>query len=134
MSTLPPLFVVCLTLCFESAGEGEAGMRRVASVIWNCAADHSVKSLAAECLKPKRYSCWNDKKPAVEHMRQWNSNWGDSQSYATAMQIANEMQKGKFRPIIEASHYFTLDRSPEWAKSMKFVEQYRSHVFYMEKG
>ena len=130
MTTLTPVIVICLTLCAEGRDQGEAGMRRIASVIWCSAETHTGVDMAAECLQRNRYSCWNKTQPSVALMHQFTSNTADAQMYGIAMRIAREMVRNKFAPVIEATHYARTDCQKAWMSRMRIVETFRDHVFY----
>lgn len=111
--------VVALTLYHEARGEGEEGLRMVASVIWN-RAKGDPRRLRSVCLAPKQFSCWNDGHP------------GDptEQVYDLCLKIAGEMVRGEFVPATDADHYHADYVNPAWSGSMNFRKQVGRHLFY----
>jgi hypothetical protein len=129
--------VIAMTLYLEAGNQGEEGIKAVASVIWLSSKDKTYVSLREECLKPKRYSCWNGRQPSVEIIRDeiLQGKWygvktAVALSWQTCMSVACDMVQGKFEPTIEATNYCRHDVKPSWSNSMDVVCTIRDHIFY----
>jgi spore germination cell wall hydrolase CwlJ-like protein len=132
MTTLPSVIVLALTLALEGRSEGKIGMSNIASVIWRSADNKSISGLTAECLKRKRFSCWNDHAPSFSDIEMLCRSVPDYEAYRTALSIAYEMQADTFQPTIEATHYLVAGTNAPWKASMKLVEVCGRHEFYRE--
>lgn len=126
-----PTSVIASTIWGEARGEGEEGMRAVASVI-HYGANQKDRGLVMECLRPWRYSCWKDE------VFQQKSPPVDGVVWDKCIEIATELIYGTFKPLFVASHYFNPDLVPgRWPKSwkrerMQFVKKVGHHEFYLE--
>lgn len=114
--------IVAKTLFGEARGEGEMGLKGVASVIWNRAGG-DISKLKSVCLKPKQFSCWNDGVVTV--------NQKDKKavaSYQLCVKIAESMFRKTFEPAITADHYYAykgknkVKNNPSWHDSTKEVK------------
>ena len=132
--------IIAKTLYGEARGEGDEGMRYVATVIYNRGKGNK-NNYAEECLKPKQFSCWNDGPVVVD---------SKSESYKIATDIASEMMTDKFKPLNDKftkisppkfycnTKLFNSDRiykepNLEYIKNVKesgVYEQKGRHVFY----
>jgi spore germination cell wall hydrolase CwlJ-like protein len=104
------LDVIAKTLYYEARGEGEIGMRAVASVLHNRAVKRSGKvtstTIATECKRRLQFSCWNGKQ---------NLPSGKGNSWAVCMKIAGEMVAGKFVATHTHTHYYAYNLcKPKW--------------------
>jgi len=117
------LFIIALTLWGEARGEGEEGMKMVASVIWNRAENRDM-SLDDVCMQPRQFSSWDDGVISL------NEDQLKSKEWRMCMMIAADMVEMKFVPITTADHFYNPETaSPMWADKMKFVYKYGNHVF-----
>ena len=117
------LFIIALTLWGEARGEGEEGMKMVASVIWNRAENRDM-SLDDVCMQPRQFSSWNNGAISL------NEDQLKSKEWRMCMMIAADMVEMKFVPITTADHFYNPEiTSPIWADKMKFVYKYGNHVF-----
>lgn len=110
------MMTVTKTLWAEARGEGERGIRAVATVIWNRAGGNP-SNLSRVCLKTKQFSCWNSGNIVIP------SSEFHSAAYQTCLKVAKEMITGKFTPTVfpntkNPTHYVTgnLYNSPTQAK------------------
>lgn len=107
--------VIADTLYLEARGEGEHGMRAVATVIYNRAGGDA-ENMVAVCLKPKQFSCWNgsrrrDIAPTSPP---------DIKAYNTCLAIEKELLTGDFKPLGNWTHYYAYRIcSPKWARGAK---------------
>jgi len=126
-----PLLIIALTLWGEARGEGEAGIRAVASVIWN-RAGYNPANCEAVCLKPYQFSCWNGKRG--EKLRQTRP---AGAAWDICEEVAEEMLRGTFRLSTDADHYMTLGlynslQRPAWADKMEVKCIIGNHIFLKE--
>ena len=103
--------IVAKTLYYEARGEGEVGIRAVASVLQNRASKRygktSISLCAAEARRRLQFSCWNGKKTLPS---------GKGEAWTLCLRIANEMASGKFKSTHTHTHYYAYKQvNPSWA-------------------
>ena len=128
---------IALTICLESSTQGWTGRELVASSIFNRAESITAESLVAVCLKPKAYSCWNNRKPSIHLVREICVTKRGRMMWESAMNTAGEMARGTYKPVISAQFYITKKlyysaRRPVWTNGLNVVCQYKDHVFLKE--
>lgn len=107
---------IAKTLYHEARGEGEVGIRAVASVIMNRASKSgkvTAEACAKEVKRKYQFSCWNNKfeLPA-----------GKGKSWDTCVKIAKEIEAGSFKKTHSFTHYFAFKNcNPKWAKGKKAI-------------
>lgn len=107
------LNIIARTLWAEARGGGEAGMRGVASVIYN-RGEGNIEKMIAAIKKPKQFSCWNAM--TVEDWTHFKEKVYNGKEWDIANRIALEMLRGKFIPITPANHYYNPQKvRPSWA-------------------
>lgn len=124
--------VVAAVIIAEAGGEGEVGMRAVASVIQNRITAH--KNAFGVVSKPYQFSCLNDvivKKDstfqavidkAAKHKR-----------WAYALELANLINMKKVEDNTGGStHYHTAAVHPSWDAKMTFKKKIGNHLFFKE--
>ena len=117
-TNLSPEQVVARTLWGEARGESITGKVAVASVIYNRAKSNP-KKLKAVCLKRKQFSCWNGRTIKA----------GKGKAWQECLKIAREMLSGKFKPTINADHYYNPKLcNPKWAWGHE-VKMIGNHAF-----
>jgi len=121
---LKALDVLAKTLYYEARGEGERGIRAVASTIVNRAVKKdkvaSVENCMKQALKRKQYSCWNGKT---------DLKIGKGKTWELCRKIAYEMVVGKFEVTTEHTHYYAHKVvNPYWAKDVD-KEKIGNHTF-----
>jgi spore germination cell wall hydrolase CwlJ-like protein len=135
MNACEPLLLAA-TLFYEARGEGEVGIRAVASVIYTRAHypnPHKPKPYIEVISKRKAFSCWNDR--PIEKIDERKLSNGDRDAYYICLRVAEEMAERKFKPTIEATHYYNPKLcKPSWAREMKFVKKIRNHTFMDERA
>ncbi|HRD89495.1 MAG TPA: cell wall hydrolase [Accumulibacter sp.] len=133
---LPPdqeLTIVAQTLWAEARGEGEEGMRAVACVIGKRLSRRyrGKTSLAAVCLDPWQFSCWNQgdrNRSQLERIART-----PDAAYRQASQIARELALGNLQDITcGATHYVagTLRKRPDWLRGKTPCKVIGGHEFY----
>jgi len=109
--------VLAKTLYFEARGEGERGMRAVATVIYNRAAGNVAK-FATVCLAPKQFSCWKSHDGLIVEP----SAPADAAAYGICIKIESEMVEGTFGPLGSWTHYYNpRGANPSWARNRPFT-------------
>jgi hypothetical protein len=121
------------TLWGEARGEGERGMRAVASVVQNRLRTHyrGCTSAAQVCLDPKQFSCWNRDDPNHRLFEGIESR-ADSQ-FAIALTVADELLQGTLQDSTHgARHYFAtaIDARPSWSRGKRPCLVIGGHEFY----
>lgn len=112
--------VVADTLYMEARGEGERGLRAVASVVYN-RAKRTGKTFEAECLRPRQFSCWNGLAPKTCKIAPKNAR--DAEAYRLCQTIEAELLTGKFEPLGDWTHYYNPALcSPRWARGISQVK------------
>lgn len=106
--------IIAKTLYHEARGEGEIGLRAVASVIHNRSLVNNGKVTsdfcASEALKKNQFSCWNGKSLRSGTGKAWN----------VCVKIAKEIDSGTFKTTHKYTHYYAFKLcSPKWAKGKK---------------
>jgi len=104
--------IIAKTLYHEARGEGETGLRAVASVLHNRALKRNGKVSGYLCgVEAKRrlqFSCWNGKRDLPK---------GKGYSWSLCVKIAAEMTSGKFIPLHGHTHYYAFNKcDPKWAR------------------
>ena len=113
----------------EARGEGEVGMRAVASAIdkggGGGGGDDEVMN------KPKAFSpTAGGVKPDSQFRWHPADNPEDRKAQIQAQKIAYEMVTGTFKPTIDASHFYNPDKaSPSWGNEMIGSQQIGNHRF-----
>ena len=120
--------IVALTLYGECRGEPYQGKLAVASVVY-CRAQGRTELLAAVCLAPRQFSCWNADRD-VPVAPQPDS--PEYHAWQECLRIAERMVAGTFRPTIRATHYHArrIERTPQWTAGRVPVAVVGAHVFY----
>lgn len=112
--------IVADTLYLEARGEGERGLRAVASVVYNRAV-RTGKTFEAVCLAPKQFSCWNGLAPITCKITPKNAR--DAEAYRLCHTIEKELLTGKFEPLGEWTHYYNPKLcNPTWAKNTSITK------------
>ncbi|SRR6266851_560162 len=121
--------IAAATVWMEASGEGTAGMQAVACVIANrLRKRHFGTTLAAVCLMPKQFSCWdtdNSRRVALAVA-------SDDDPY---LKIARQcVYNALSRPEVDhtqgALYYFAKDlTAPVWAASMTVTVTIGKHRF-----
>jgi len=122
------ILILALTIYLEAGNQGESGMRAVASVIHSSASFPCLKAYHNECLRPKRYSCWNNTIPSMDMVYKYSAQKG----YDIAIKIAKEMALGVFKPTLRATNYCRTDviEHTSWTNRMDKVAEVGEHTFY----
>ena len=141
--------IITWTLYKEARGEGETGLRMVASVIYN-RANGKKENFVKACIKHNyskkakkeiyQFSCWND----IQNSSYWNSSTYkptlpkeiyksdlDKASWEKCRDIAAEMLSDSFTPITDANMYYaiSLKKIPTWDKELTNIKIVKNHKF-----
>lgn len=115
--------VIADTLYLEARGEGEKGIKAVATVIYNRAIVKH-KSYKQICLQPKQFSCWNSGKVKITPKTK-----ADKKAYEFCRELEEQMLSNKFKPMGNWTHYYNPKLcSPKWARGVKKTK-IGNHVF-----
>jgi len=121
--------VIAKTLYHEARGEGEVGLRAVATILHNRAIKANGKATAELCAKEAKrkmqFSCWNGKK---------DLSTGKGDSWMLCVKIAKEIELGKFQKVHGHTHYYAFKKcNPKWAKGRAGLV-IGNHKFLTVKG
>lgn len=127
--------VLARTIWGEARGEGKEGMEAVASVILNRAQVAKRlngywwgNTIIQVCQKPYQFSCWNKLDPNFKKLIAVDE---EDMHFATALRVARRAMLGFIKDATYgATHYHTLNISPDWAKGQKPTTRIGHHVFY----
>lgn len=126
-----PENVIAKTLYAECRSEGPIGIQMVATVIYNRGVGDYDNCVEA-CLKPKQFSCWNNKKdiktPTVTKFNS-KSKWTDSQAWAFCLEVEAEIKNKTFKPIGNWNHYAVNSCKAKWFKQMSNKKTFKNHTF-----
>lgn len=125
--------IVARTLWGEARGEGEAGLRAVASVIGNRLRRHhrGAADAAAVCLARNQFSCWNDGDPNLARMEAVRRS--PDAVYLLTCRIARELLAGSLPDSTRgATHYVasSLRQRPSWLHGKQPCAVIGAHEFY----
>lgn len=127
---------VARTLWGEARDQGAAGMEAVAHVIFNREADRRWRGqggLAAICLQPAQFSCWNENDP---NRKQCLNVTTADPSFALAVSTVGKVRASRSSappggdPTQGATHYHAVGVFPRWALSGQRTATIGSHIFY----
>lgn len=106
--------ILARTLYGEAEANNEADAVAIANVVLN-RARHGKQwpsGVAAVCLQPWQFSCWNVNDPNRERILNASGEW-----FERCKQIAAEVMKSNIDPTNGATHYYaTYIAAPKWAK------------------
>lgn len=124
--------ILARTLFHEARGDGESGMRDVASVIYNRATRRNT-SMISEVFRRRQFCVWTnvsqeDRGKIIDESQRYTAP-ADRRAWDIANKIAEEMTNGSFVPVIDADHFHTPDVSPDWSKGMR-GDRRGSHLFF----
>lgn len=120
--------IIAKTLYAEARGEGENGIRAVATVIWNRSKIRKT-TFDKICLQPKQFSCWNNSNDITTT---------EPDIYEVCVQIADEMVSELFEEYefknIHPTNYITVklyysNKCPNWARG-QIGEVVGNHIFF----
>lgn len=126
---------VARTLWGEARNQGRAGMEAIAHVIFNRQADRRWRGkggLAAICLQPAQFSCWNAKDPNRDlclSVDNTDPQFADAQAAVTLVRAARAAHPAA-DPTHGATHYHTRGVLPHWALAGEHTVTIGQHLFY----
>jgi len=126
-----PTNVIAKTLYAEPRSEGPEGIRHVATVIYNRGSGNYNKCTRV-CLKPKQFSCWNNKTDIIvpkEVIYSKTSKWIDEQAWAFCRLVETEFQTNNFKPLGIWNHYAVNNCKVYWFKNLTNRKTFRRHTF-----
>lgn len=114
---------IARTLYAEARGEGEEGIKHVASVIYNVSKDRGT-SFKNVVTKPLQYSSWNEGAPKAGS--------DNDPIYKLCKKIAKEMVDKTFKPVNTYHHFYNMEgrgaKVPYWARG-KNAKKIGKHYF-----
>lgn len=123
--------VVAETIWLEARGEGERGIRAVASVIRNRSVERGL-SPREVCLERGQFSCWRkglvlpSNKVRESRMMLLSTRL----AWMLCVEVAEELVNSKFHPTINANHYYNPDKCrPSWGRKMRSCIYIGRHKF-----
>lgn len=127
--------ILTRTLYGEARGEyaqnGPASLIAVANVIMNRFKKKKKygQTITEVCLKPRQFSCWNQKDPNRPLLFQ--EDLESDPLFKICREIALNVLKGLWPDITRGSdHYHTLSCTPSWARIGKIKLRLGRHIFY----
>lgn len=127
---------VARTLWGEARNQGATGMQAVAHVIFNRAADRRWRGqggLAAICLQPAQFSCWNAADP--NRQKCLDVTTADPQ-FQLAINTVSQVDASRRQsppgtdPTLGATHYHAVGVLPAWALVGERTVTIGQHIFY----
>lgn len=109
--SISPVDVLARTIWGEARGEGERGMHAVANVVMNRVSRPKWwgRDVAAVCLYPYQFSCWNDGDPNLPQLRSVTS---ADREFLIALRLAAEAVNGKLPDITKGATSYKTVRLP----------------------
>ncbi|WP_217705670.1 cell wall hydrolase [Peristeroidobacter soli] len=132
------LSALAKTMWGEARGEGAEGMSAVAHVVLNRVARQTYwgKTVAAVCLRPYQFSCWNTDDPNRSQLLKLTSANG---IYSLALQLAQQLrdldptERARQDTTSGATHYHARTITPpRWARGRTPCARIRNHLFYRD--
>ena len=127
--------VLAKTLWGEARGEGRAGMRAVAAVVLNRlrVRYRNCDSVAAVCLDPLQFSCWNGNDVNLPLMQSLGATY--DADYQNALDIAAQAIAGPLPdPTLNSKHYVATTlppvAMPTWLRGKTPAVIIGRHAFY----
>lgn len=110
--------VLAYTLYAEARGEGEEGLKAVASVIHNRQKSRKL-SLKAICLQKNQFDVWNRPRVTIKEQKAW----------IYCQKLASSMMAGTFKPIHPYVNYYAYKQcKPDWGNFKKYII-IKNHIF-----
>lgn len=120
--------ILAKTIFGEARGEPYEGQVAVACVIlnrWKSKKWFAGKTIAATCLKPYQFSCWNKSDPNAQKIA--------SLSYAQYAKYFDAIKEAEAHDVTNgATHYHVEGLHPKWAEGKKPCKIFAHHVFYKD--
>jgi len=125
--------IVAETLWREARGEGKAGIRAVASVVWNRSRERQLRPEKV-CLQKAQFSCWNGVAiplPTDIWKKTGEKTHGSGfRIWRYCVGCAERIVDGTFVPTVSANHYYNPRMCrPKWGKSMRGAVKIGRHRF-----
>ncbi len=132
--------IMAKTIYGEARGEGAEGMEAVALVIINrfnarkwftgYRTEYGVKipGIAETCLKPRQFSCWNEKDPNYRLLQKVDEN---DPVFAECLHLAARAIGGLLVDFTNnATFYHTRAVRPKWSAHKSPCYEVGNHLFY----
>lgn len=130
------LKILAKTIYGEARGElnrfGLAPLIAVGNVILNRFRKHFANSISAVCLAPYQFSCWNQKDPNYEKLKNLDES---SSIFKTCLKVAENVIEGKWPDLTDGcDHYHEKSVKPYWAGQLTPKRIFGNHLFYSLKN
>lgn len=132
MFSAADLDILSRTIFGEARGQEFRGQVAVGWVVRNRAIrpNRFSPTVAAVCLKPLQFSCWNRADPTFERMVTVQL---PDPAFVSAMTAAGLVLLDHTPdPTDGADHYHSVAVQPRWAQGMKKTARIGDHIFYKE--
>lgn len=135
--TIHDIEVAARTMWGEARGEGEEGMRLVADVLWNRAADSRrwPMTISGVAQQKWQFSAWNANDPNLPKLLAVGTRDAHYRvALATAADLFLLRYEGAKSDSLGANHYLTNSlfhstKAPSWSKGVTPVLQHGVHTF-----
>lgn len=128
-----PILTIAACLMIEAEGQGEAGMRDVASVAWY-RGDGVPEKIAAAILETREGRIWQRRMPEkVQAMIADDDKLKNAfrrKAWFMAVTIASEICRGVFKPTIKADGFFANDGKKRDMHGRVVVTTRYGHVYW----
>jgi N-acetylmuramoyl-L-alanine amidase len=119
------------TIWGEARGEGDAGMKAVAHVLFNRLKDGRWgQTLGSVCLAPYQFSCWNIGDPNRRLMLSLGSGSTELEPASAAFNAARSERGDGIDPSEGATHYKVVGTAAAWAAGLTPCASIGRHEFF----
>lgn len=115
---------LAMNIYHEARGETEKGKLAVAAVTINRVENKHYPDNVCDVVWQRKQFSWTDLKPKYHIIK-------DEQAWVNAIQIAQLfLDGGDWSGVGQATHYHTLEVSPNWKDNDNLIAQVGNHLFY----
>ena len=130
------LKILAKTIYGEARGElnnfGLAPLIAVGNVVLNRLRKKFANSIPEVCLAPYQFSCWNQKDPNYEKLKNLDES---STIFKTCLKVAKNLIEGTWPDLTDGcDHYHEKSIKPYWAGQLTPKRVFRNHLFYSLKN
>ncbi len=130
------LKILAKTIYGEARGElnnfGLAPLIAVGNVVLNRFRKKFANSISDVCLAPYQFSCWNQKDPNYEKLKNLDES---SSIFKTCLDVSENLIEGKWPDLTDGcDHYHAKSIKPYWAGQLTPKRVFGNHLFYCLKN
>ena len=130
------LKILAKTIYGEARGElnnfGLAPLIAVGNVVLNRLRKKFANSIPEVCLAPYQFSCWNQKDPNYEKLKNLDES---STIFKTCLKVAKNLIEGRWPDLTDGcDHYHEKSIKPYWAGQLTPKRVFGNHLFYSLKN